>query len=130
MWVCSGLAASEFTLLPRCGTTSWTPDREYLFSADGFLHTEKDITQNRQGWNGQSCTFSGRRYPKHCMVSNQTVVAIFQTMTPKDFQQLQHDLEEAMLKLKNARDPNARRDLLVEMRRLLAEADRFNQEPE
>ena len=64
------------------------------------------------------------------MVSNQTVVAIFQTMTPKDFQQLQHDLEEAMLKLKNARDPNARRDLLVEMRRLLAEADRFNQEPE
>jgi hypothetical protein len=71
-----------------------------------------------------------RRYPKHCMVSNQTVVAIFQTMTPKDFQQLQHDLEEAMLKLKNAREPKARRDLLVEMRRLLAEADRFNQEPE
>jgi hypothetical protein len=51
-------------------------------------------------------------------------------MTPKDFQQLQHDLEEAMSKLKNARDPKARRDLLVEMRRLLAEADRFNQEPE
>jgi flagellar motor switch protein FliG len=73
---------------------------------------------------------SGRRYQKHCMVSNQTVVAIFRTMTPRDFQQLQRDLEEAMLKLKKANDPNARRELLAEMRRLLAEADRFNLEAE
>ena len=51
-------------------------------------------------------------------------------MTPKDFQQLQRDLEEAMSNLKKARDPNARRELLAEMRRLLAEADRFNREPE
>ena len=64
------------------------------------------------------------------MVSNQMVIAIFQTMTPKDFQQLQRELEEAMLKLKNAREPNLRRELLADMRRLLAEADRFNQEPE
>jgi flagellar motor switch protein FliG len=64
------------------------------------------------------------------MVSNQTVVAIFRTMTPRDFQQLQRDLEEAMLKLKKANDPNARRELLAEMRRLLAEADRFNLEAE
>ena len=48
----------------------------------------------------------------------------------KEFQQLQRDLEEAMLKLKKANDPKARRELLAEMRRLLAEADRFNQEPE
>jgi hypothetical protein len=49
-------------------------------------------------------------------------------MTPRDFQQLQRELEEAMLKLKKANDPNARRELLAEMRRLLAEADRFNLE--
>jgi hypothetical protein len=51
-------------------------------------------------------------------------------MTPKDFQQLQLDLEEAISKLKKAKEPDVRRELLVEMRRLLAEADRFNQEPE
>ena len=64
------------------------------------------------------------------MVSNQTIVAIFRTMKPRDFQQLQRDLEEAMSNLKNANDPNARRELLAEMRRLLAEADRFNLEAE
>jgi flagellar motor switch protein FliG len=64
------------------------------------------------------------------MVSNQTFVAIFRTMTPREFQQLQRDLEEAMLKLKKANDPNARRELLAEMRRLLAEADRFNLQAE
>ena len=35
-----------------------------------------------------------------------------------------------MLKLKKANDPKARRELLAEMRRLLAEADRFNLEAE
>ena len=64
------------------------------------------------------------------MVSNQTVVAIFRTMTPRDFQHLQRDLEEAMSNLKRAKDPNARRELLAKMRRLLAEADRFNLEAE
>jgi flagellar motor switch protein FliG len=64
------------------------------------------------------------------MVSNQKDVAIFRTMTPRDFNQMQRDLEEAMSKLKEARDPNARRELLAEMRRLLAEADRFNRERE
>jgi hypothetical protein len=35
-----------------------------------------------------------------------------------------------MSNLKKANDPNARRELLAEMRRLLAEADRFNLEAE
>lgn len=51
------------------------------------------------------------------------------TMTPKDFQKVQRDLEEALSKLRNTNEPDARRELLAEMRRLLAEADRFNQEP-
>jgi tRNA C32,U32 (ribose-2'-O)-methylase TrmJ len=66
------------------------------------------------------------------MVSTKSLLQSFkrQTMTPRDFQQLQRDLEEAMSKLKKANEPNARRELLAEMRRLLAEADRFNLEPE
>ena len=47
-------------------------------------------------------------------------------MTDRDFRQLQRDLEHAVLKRKAATDHKIRRDLLHEMRRLLAEADRFN----
>jgi hypothetical protein len=66
------------------------------------------------------------------MVSNKSLLqsSKLQAMTPRDFHQLQRDLEQAMSKLKKANEPNARRELLAEMRRLLAEADRFNREPE
>jgi hypothetical protein len=47
-------------------------------------------------------------------------------MTDRDFRKMERDLEEAMSKLKAATDPKIRRDLLHEMRRLLAEADRLN----
>lgn len=47
-------------------------------------------------------------------------------MTDRDFHQQQRELEKALSKLKRAKDdPEVRRDLLLEMRRLLAEADRF-----
>jgi hypothetical protein len=44
-------------------------------------------------------------------------------MADRDFQQVQRELEEAVSKLKGTKDPQQRRQLLMEMRRLLAEAD-------
>lgn len=42
-----------------------------------------------------------------------------------DFAQVQRDLDETISKLKAARDPEARKRLLRDMRRLLVEADRI-----
>jgi hypothetical protein len=44
-------------------------------------------------------------------------------MAERDFLQLQRELEEVGSRLKAALDPKLRRDLLLEMRRLLAEAE-------
>jgi hypothetical protein len=46
-------------------------------------------------------------------------------MTERDFPQVQRDLEEVLSKLKTTLDPNVRKDLLREMRRLLADAERL-----
>ena len=46
-------------------------------------------------------------------------------MTDRDFRQLQRALEEALSKLKETKEPKLRRNLLLEMRCLLAEADRL-----
>jgi hypothetical protein len=50
-------------------------------------------------------------------------------MTDRDFSQLQRQLEEVMSKLKGSNEPKLRRDLLAEMRRLLAEAERVAHSP-
>lgn len=42
-------------------------------------------------------------------------------MAKRDFHELEHDLEEARSKLNVAEDPQLRRDLLLEMGRLLVE---------
>lgn len=42
-------------------------------------------------------------------------------MAERDFHELEHDLEEARSKLNVAEDPQLRRDLLLEMGRLLVE---------
>jgi hypothetical protein len=42
---------------------------------------------------------------------------------PRDFAELQRQLEEAVLKLKQTKDPQVRRALLQEMRILLQEAE-------
>ena len=46
-------------------------------------------------------------------------------MTARHFDQLKQDLDQAVLKLKETNDPKLRRDLLLELRLLLAEADRL-----
>jgi len=45
-------------------------------------------------------------------------------MTERDFSQVQRELDEVMLQLQEATELKIRRDLLQEMRRLLAEAER------
>jgi hypothetical protein len=47
-------------------------------------------------------------------------------MPERNFAQLQADLERTVLNLKGAKDPNTRRGLLLELRLLLAEADRLH----
>jgi hypothetical protein len=44
---------------------------------------------------------------------------------PHDFAEVHRQLEEAVAKLKRATDPDLRRKLLTEIRRLLKEADRL-----
>jgi hypothetical protein len=46
-------------------------------------------------------------------------------MSERDFRQLEHDLDQAVTRLKGTKDPKVRRDLLLEMRLLLVEADRL-----
>jgi len=46
-------------------------------------------------------------------------------MTERDFAQLQAELERTVLLLKGTKEPKRRRELLQEMRRLLAESDRL-----
>jgi len=43
-----------------------------------------------------------------------------------DYAEVHRQLEEAVAKLKRATDPDLRRKLLTEIRRLLKEADRLN----
>jgi hypothetical protein len=45
---------------------------------------------------------------------------------PRDFAELQRQLEEALSKLKETKDHDLRRVLLAEMRLLLMESDRMN----
>jgi hypothetical protein len=42
-----------------------------------------------------------------------------------EFSELERELDENLRKLKAARDPNLRRDVLRKLRRLLADADRI-----
>jgi hypothetical protein len=51
------------------------------------------------------------------------------SMAERDFAQLEKDLEQAVSKLKETRDPKLRRRLLQDLRRLLAEADHILFEP-
>jgi hypothetical protein len=51
-------------------------------------------------------------------------------MLERNFRQVELDLEQAMAKLKKAKDPEVRRELLLEMRRLLREADSLNEASE
>jgi hypothetical protein len=44
-------------------------------------------------------------------------------MPDRDFAQIAHDLEQIAVKLKETRDPDLRRELLLKMRFLLMEAD-------
>ena len=46
-----------------------------------------------------------------------------------EFVKLQRDLDKTLSKLRKTRDPNARRELLREMRLLLLEADRILDSP-
>lgn len=48
----------------------------------------------------------------------------------RDFHHVELDLEQAMSKFKKDRDPEVRKGLLVEMRRLLREADSLDEAPE
>jgi formiminotetrahydrofolate cyclodeaminase len=45
-------------------------------------------------------------------------------MPERTFAQLQAELQNVLTRLKQTKDPKVRRELLHEMRRLLAEADR------
>ena len=45
-------------------------------------------------------------------------------MPERDFRQVQRDLDEVMSRLKGTNEPKLRRDLLQQIRRLLAEAER------
>ena len=42
-----------------------------------------------------------------------------------EFSELERELDETLRKLKAARDPNLRREILRKLRRLLADADRI-----
>jgi hypothetical protein len=64
-------------------------------------------------------------YPKHCMESNSELPLSFFFMSERNFRQLEHDLDQAVTRLKGTKDPKLRRDLLGEMRLLLTEADRL-----
>jgi len=46
-------------------------------------------------------------------------------MSERDFAQLEADLERTVFHLKETTDPHHRRNLLLELRLLLAEADRL-----
>jgi hypothetical protein len=50
-------------------------------------------------------------------------------MTERDFPQVERELEEVISKLKTTLDPNVRKDLLREMRRLLADAESLAHKP-
>jgi len=45
-------------------------------------------------------------------------------MPGRDFRQIEQDLDQAVAKLKGTEDPKLRRNLLLELRLLLVEADR------
>jgi hypothetical protein len=49
-------------------------------------------------------------------------------MPEPDFETLAHQLEETVAKLKLSKNPDERRNLLREMRRLLAETDRIDRD--
>lgn len=46
-----------------------------------------------------------------------------------DFHHVELDIEQAMSKFKEDKDPEVRKDLLLEMRRLLREADSLSEAP-
>ena len=49
-------------------------------------------------------------------------------MPERNFRDVELDLRRAVAKLQKAKDPEVRKELLLEMRRLLREADRLNEE--
>jgi TATA-binding protein-associated factor Taf7 len=67
------------------------------------------------------------QYPKDCIASNR-LPCHSPLVAERDFHELEHDLEEARSKLNVAEDPQLRRDLLLEMGRLLVEVDSLNRQ--
>jgi len=56
---------------------------------------------------------------------------LFLSMSARDFRQIEQDLQRVVSELKETKDSKVRRDLLLELRRLLVEADRlFHDIPE
>jgi PilZ domain len=70
---------------------------------------------------------STMQYPKDCIASNR-LPCHSPLVAERDFHELEHDLEEARSKLNVAEDPQLRRDLLLEMGRLLVEVDSLNRQ--
>jgi hypothetical protein len=64
---------------------------------------------------GSGITFGGGMVP----------LLINLPMSKREYQHVEHDLERALSRLRDTKDPNLRRELLQQMRCLLAEADRF-----
>jgi hypothetical protein len=64
-------------------------------------------------------------YQKHYGIEHKDCSSLSCPMIDRDFRQLQEDLEATVSKLKRAEEAKLRRDLLLEMRLLLAEADRL-----
>jgi hypothetical protein len=49
-------------------------------------------------------------------------------VAPRDFYQVRQEIEQTVSKLKETRESQSRRELLAELRRLLAEADQITSE--
>jgi hypothetical protein len=74
---------------------------------------------NGESWWPPTCNYSKW---EHCSPS--------QMLVQNSFADVQRQLEETVSKLKTVRDPDRRRTLLREMRRLLAEAERISSQPQ
>jgi hypothetical protein len=66
-----------------------------------------------------------RAYLKHGVGSNAGLYQSVPFMSKRDFAQLEQDLDQAVSRSKETKDPKLRRDLLVELPLLLFEADRL-----
>ena len=108
---------------PGCGRVFVRPmlAETYRTKLPPFL---EDMTRLSDYSTGKACgprpanTLNGNfAYPSQMLVQN-------------SFADVQRQLEETVSKLKTVRDPDRRRTLLREMRRLLAEAQRISSQPQ